>query len=81
LSSREVRDKARPFTLNPLADKDIDEHTRNLLFSLRLIMAAEGRGPLMHARIGVMRALNRHVERTFDADQPTIPCSLKKSAE
>jgi hypothetical protein len=25
-----------------------------------LIMAAEGRGPLMHARIGVMRALNRH---------------------
>jgi hypothetical protein len=28
-----------------------------------LIMAAEDRGPLMHARIGVMRALNRHVER------------------
>jgi hypothetical protein len=27
-----------------------------------LIMAAEGRGPLMHARIGVMRALNGHVE-------------------
>jgi hypothetical protein len=24
-----------------------------------LIMAAEGRGPLMHAHIGVMRALNR----------------------
>jgi hypothetical protein len=31
-----------------------------------LIMAAEGRGPLMHARIGVMRALNRHVERVFN---------------
>jgi len=30
-----------------------------------LIMAAEGRGPLMHARIGVMRALNRNVERVF----------------
>ncbi len=28
-----------------------------------LIMAAEGRGPLMHARIGVLRALNRHVVR------------------
>jgi len=27
-----------------------------------LIMAAKDRGPLMHARIGVMRALNRHVE-------------------
>ncbi len=30
-----------------------------------LIMAAEGRGPLMHARIGVMQALNRNVERVF----------------
>jgi hypothetical protein len=28
-----------------------------------VIMAAECRGPLMHARIGVLRALNRHVER------------------
>jgi len=34
-----------------------------------LIMAAEGRGPLMHARIGVLRALNRHVERVFDPDR------------
>jgi hypothetical protein len=31
-----------------------------------LIMAAEDRGPLMHAHIGMMRALNRHVERVFD---------------
>jgi hypothetical protein len=31
-----------------------------------LIMAAEGRGPLMHARIGVLGALNRGVERVFD---------------
>jgi hypothetical protein len=30
-----------------------------------LLMAAEDRGPLMHARIGMMRALNRHVERTL----------------
>ena len=28
-----------------------------------LIMAAEDRGPLMHARIGMLRALNRNVER------------------
>ena len=34
-----------------------------------LIMAAEGRGPLMHARIGVLRALNRHVERVFNPDR------------
>jgi hypothetical protein len=32
-----------------------------------LIGAAEGRDFLMHARIGVMRALNhRHVERVFN---------------
>jgi hypothetical protein len=31
-----------------------------------LLMAAEDRGPLMHARIGVLRALNRNVERTFN---------------
>jgi len=30
-----------------------------------LLMAAEDRGPLMHARIGVLRALNRNVERVF----------------
>ena len=30
-----------------------------------LLMAAENRGPLMHARIGVLRALNRNVERTL----------------
>jgi hypothetical protein len=31
-----------------------------------LIGAAEGRDFLMHARIGMLRALNRHVERVFD---------------
>jgi hypothetical protein len=30
-----------------------------------LIMAAEGHGPLMHARIGVLQALHRNVERVF----------------
>ena len=34
-----------------------------------LIMAAEGRGPLMHARIGMLRALNRHVERVFNPER------------
>jgi hypothetical protein len=31
-----------------------------------LIMTAEDRGPLMHAHIGVLRALNRNVERAFN---------------
>jgi hypothetical protein len=30
-----------------------------------LIMAAEGRGPLMHASIGMHQAPNRNVERVF----------------
>jgi hypothetical protein len=32
-------------------------------------MAAESRGPLMHARVGVLRALNRHVELVFKPDR------------
>ncbi len=34
-----------------------------------LILVATSGGPTMFARIGVMRALNRHVERTFNADR------------
>ena len=32
-------------------------------------MAGEGRDFLMHARIGVLRALNRNVVRTFNPDR------------
>jgi hypothetical protein len=34
-----------------------------------LLMAAEDRGPLLHARIGMLRALNRNVERVFNPDR------------
>jgi hypothetical protein len=33
-----------------------------------LILVAENDGPTMLARIGIMRALNRHVERVFNPD-------------
>ncbi|WP_338060732.1 hypothetical protein [Bradyrhizobium valentinum] len=33
-----------------------------------LILVAENNGPTMLARIGVMRALNRHVEQVFNSD-------------
>jgi hypothetical protein len=36
-----------------------------------LILVATLGGPTMFARIGVMRALNRHVERVFKGDMPT----------
>ena len=34
-----------------------------------LILVAENGGPAMLARIGVIRALNRHVERVFNPDR------------
>jgi hypothetical protein len=34
-----------------------------------LILVAEHGGPTMFARIGVMRALNRHVDRVFNPDR------------
>ena len=34
-----------------------------------LILVAESGGPTMLARIGVMRALNRHVERVFNPNR------------
>ena len=34
-----------------------------------LILVAENGGPTMLARIGVMRALNRHLERVFDTSR------------
>jgi hypothetical protein len=34
-----------------------------------LILVATSGGPTMFARIGVMRALNRHVERAFNPDR------------
>ena len=34
-----------------------------------LILVADLGGPTMFARIGVMKALNRHVERVFSPDR------------
>ena len=34
-----------------------------------LILVATSGGPTMFARIGIMRALNRHVEREFNPDR------------
>jgi hypothetical protein len=45
-----------------------------------LIMAAEGRGELMHARIGVMQALNRNVERVYKTGEKTTHWGKRKLA-
>ncbi len=44
-----------------------------------LIMAAEDRGPLMHARIGVMRALKRNVELVFNPSRKDTHWGKHKS--
>ncbi len=45
-----------------------------------LILVAESGGPTMLARIGVMRALNRHVERVFNPDRKDPHWSKRKLA-
>ena len=43
-----------------------------------LILVATKGGPTMLARIGVMRALNRHVERVFDPPRKDHHWGLRK---
>lgn len=45
-----------------------------------VLMAAEGRGPLLHARVGILRALNRHVERVFNLDRKETRWGRRKVA-
>jgi hypothetical protein len=45
-----------------------------------LIGAAEGRDFIMHARIGMLRALNRNVERVFNPDRKDTHWAKRKLA-
>jgi hypothetical protein len=45
-----------------------------------LIGAAEGRDFLMHARIGVLRALNRNAETVYDTDRKDTHWGKRKLA-
>jgi hypothetical protein len=45
-----------------------------------LIEAAEGRDSLMHARISVMRSLNRNVERVFNPERKDTHWGKRKLA-
>jgi hypothetical protein len=61
-----LKDAADYITRLPKADHE-SQHWQAAIEAL--IMAAEGRGPLLHARVGMLRALNRHVERVFNPDR------------
>ncbi len=58
-----LRDAADYITKLPKAEHDAPEWHAAVE---ALILIAENGGPTMFARIGVMRGLNRHVERVFN---------------
>ena len=57
-----LKDAADYIMKLPKAEQELEEWQTA---TEALILAAEGRGPLMHARIGVLRAIHRDVERVF----------------
>ncbi len=61
-----LRDAALYITRLPKAEHDTPEWQAAMQ---ALLLVAERDGPTMLARIGVMRALNRHVERLFDQNR------------
>jgi cob(I)alamin adenosyltransferase len=58
-----LRDAATYITTLPKAEHDAEEWQAAME---ALLLVAESGGPTMFARIGVMRALNRHAEREFN---------------
>jgi hypothetical protein len=61
-----LRDAALYITKLPKAEHDAEEWQAAME---ALLLVAESGGPTMFARIGVMRALNRRVERDFNPDR------------
>jgi hypothetical protein len=61
-----LRDAAHYITKLPKAEHDAEEWQAAMQ---ALLLVAEQDGPTMFARIGIMKALNRHVERTFNPDR------------
>jgi hypothetical protein len=61
-----LREAASHIMKLPKADQDLPEWQAA---TEALILVAERDGPTMFARIGIMRALNRHVERLFNPDR------------
>jgi len=61
-----LQDAATYITKLPTAEHDADEWQAAME---ALLLVVELGGPTMFARIGVMRALNRHVERVFNPDR------------
>ena len=74
---RTLRDAAQYITKLPKAEHDADEWQSPME---ALLLVAELDGPPMFARIGIMRALNRHVERVFDPSRKETHWGRRKLA-
>jgi hypothetical protein len=61
-----LRDAAEYITKLPKAEHDAKEWQAAME---ALLLVAEDGGPTMFARIGIMRALNRRVERAINSDR------------
>ena len=70
-----LEDAAANIMKLPKAEQDLPEWQTAVAC---LIGAAEGRDFMMHARIGVMRALNRNVELTFDSSRKVTHWGKRK---
>ena len=64
--ARTLRDAANHIRKLPASERDTPEWR---LAVQMLIDAAEDRGPMLFAKMGIYRALNRHVERVFNPDR------------
>jgi len=60
-----LRDAADYITSLPKKESDLPEWQS----AIEVLMLVSRSGPTMMARIGVMKALNRHVERVFNPDR------------
>ena len=63
-----LRDAADYITSLPKKESDLPEWQT----AIEVLMLVSRGGPTMMARIGVMKALNRHVERVFNRDHKDI---------
>ena len=72
-----LKDAALYITKLPKAEHDAEEWQAAME---ALLLVAESGGPTMFARIGVMRALNRHVEREINPDRKDMHWGPRKLA-
>ena len=72
-----LRDAANYITKLPKAEHEAEEWQAAMQ---ALLLVAEQNGPTMFARIGVMRALNRHVEPVFTTGRKETRWGKRKLA-